>query len=50
MLPLSLKKKEEDLRNYRPVNLTFVLGKVLQQSIELHVCKRLQRNAVINKR
>lgn len=48
-LPLSLEKKKEDLRNYRPVNLTSVLGKALQQSIiELHVYKHLQKNAVIN--
>uniref|UniRef100_A0A670K9H8 Reverse transcriptase domain-containing protein n=1 Tax=Podarcis muralis TaxID=64176 RepID=A0A670K9H8_PODMU len=47
VVPIFKKGKREDPNNYRPVSLTSIPGKILEQIIKQTVCEHLERNAVI---
>lgn len=48
-IPLISKKHKKDPRNYRPISLTSVPGKVIQKIILRGVEKHLEDNTVISK-
>ncbi|XP_060136500.1 uncharacterized protein LOC132592834 [Zootoca vivipara] len=48
-VPIFKKGEREDPNNCRPVSLTFIPGKILEQIIKQTVCEHLERNAVITK-
>ncbi|KAF7250585.1 hypothetical protein EYD10_04010 [Varanus komodoensis] len=47
--PIFKKGKKDEPGNYRPVSLTPIPGKVLEQIIKKFICKHLEENAVINR-
>uniref|UniRef100_UPI00109F2E4C uncharacterized protein LOC114596483 n=1 Tax=Podarcis muralis TaxID=64176 RepID=UPI00109F2E4C len=47
VVPIFKKGEREDPNNYRPVSLTSIPGKILEQIIKQTVCEHLERNAVI---
>jgi len=47
MTPIYKKGQKEDLGNYRPVSLTAVLGKFMEQIIWSAVTERIQDNQMI---
>ncbi|KFO80749.1 RNA-directed DNA polymerase from mobile element jockey, partial [Cuculus canorus] len=47
VVPIYKKGCREDLGNYRPVSLTSVLGKVMEQVILSAIMKHMQENRVI---
>uniref|UniRef100_A0A670KF32 Reverse transcriptase domain-containing protein n=1 Tax=Podarcis muralis TaxID=64176 RepID=A0A670KF32_PODMU len=47
VVPIFKKGKRENPNNYRPVSLTSIPGKILEQIIKQTVCEHLERNAVI---
>uniref|UniRef100_A0A670HPH4 Gypsy retrotransposon integrase-like protein 1 n=1 Tax=Podarcis muralis TaxID=64176 RepID=A0A670HPH4_PODMU len=47
VVPIFKKGKREDPNNYRPVSLTSIPGKILEQIIKQTVCEHLERNVVI---
>ena len=49
VVPIFKKGEKEVPNNYRPVSLTSVPGKVMEQIIKQAVCKHLTDNAVLNK-
>ena len=47
VVPIFKKGKKEEPGNYRPVSLTSIPEKILEQIIKKSVCKHLENNAVI---
>uniref|UniRef100_A0A670HT18 Reverse transcriptase domain-containing protein n=1 Tax=Podarcis muralis TaxID=64176 RepID=A0A670HT18_PODMU len=47
VVPIFKNGKREDPNNYRPVSLTSIPGKILEQIIKQTVCEHLERNTVI---
>ena len=48
-VPIFKKGKKEEPGNYRPVSLTSIPGKILEQIIKQSLCKHLENNAVITR-
>lgn len=48
VVPIFKKGNKVEPGNYRPVSLTSIPGKLLEQVIKQHVCQHLDENAVIN--
>ena len=46
VIPVFKKGKKEEPGNYRPVSLTSIPGKILEQIIMWSLCKYLEHNAV----
>ena len=49
IVPIFKKGKKEEPGHYRPVNLTSIPGKILEQIIKQPLCKHLENNAVITR-
>ncbi|KAF7251754.1 Sec1 family domain-containing protein 1 [Varanus komodoensis] len=50
VVPVFKKGKKDEPGNYRPVSLTAVSGKIMEQIIKKSICKHLGEIAVINRR
>ena len=49
VVPIYKKGKKEEPGNYRPVSLTSIPGKILEQIVKWLLCKHLENNAVITR-
>ncbi|CAM4485735.1 unnamed protein product [Caretta caretta] len=49
IVPIYTKGNKDNPGNYRPVSLTSVPGKIMEQIIKKSICKHLEDNEVINK-
>ncbi|CAM4572930.1 unnamed protein product, partial [Caretta caretta] len=47
VVPIFKKGKEEDPGNYRPISLTSVLGKIMEQILKESILKHLEERKVI---
>ncbi|CAM5117477.1 unnamed protein product [Eretmochelys imbricata] len=47
-VPIYKKENEDNLGNYKPVSLTSVPGKIMEQIIKQSICKHLEDNKVIS--
>uniref|UniRef100_A0A674JIV0 Reverse transcriptase domain-containing protein n=1 Tax=Terrapene triunguis TaxID=2587831 RepID=A0A674JIV0_9SAUR len=48
IVPIYKKGNKDNLGNYRPVSLTSVPGKIMEQIIKQSICKHLEDNKVIS--
>ena len=49
LYPIFKKGKKRNLGNYRPISLTSIPGKILEQIIKWSLCKHLENNTVITR-